>query len=82
MKIVLEDFNAKVCKEDILKPIIGNKSIDEISNDNRVRGVNFATSKRFTVRSTMFPPRNFHKYAWKSPDEKTHNQIDLILVDR
>jgi len=34
------------------------------------------------VKSTMFPYRNIHKYTWTSPDGKTHNQIDYILVDR
>jgi hypothetical protein len=30
----------------------------------------------------MFPHSNIHKYAWTSPDGKTHNEIDHILVDR
>jgi hypothetical protein len=34
MKILLEDFNAKVGKEDIFKPTIGNESLHKISNDN------------------------------------------------
>jgi hypothetical protein len=29
----------------------------------------------------MFPHRNIHKYIWASPDGKTHDQIDHILVD-
>jgi hypothetical protein len=34
MKILLGDFNAKVAREDILKPTIGNESLHEISHDN------------------------------------------------
>jgi hypothetical protein len=45
MKILLDDFNAKVGRENIFKPTIGNESLHEISNDNGVRVVNFATSK-------------------------------------
>jgi hypothetical protein len=36
MKILLGDFNAKVGREDIFKPTIGNKSLHEISNDSGV----------------------------------------------
>jgi hypothetical protein len=34
MKILLGDVNAKVGREDIFKPTIGNESLNEISNDN------------------------------------------------
>jgi endonuclease/exonuclease/phosphatase family metal-dependent hydrolase len=81
MKILLGDFNSKVGWEDIFKPTIENESLREISNDNGVRLVNFATSKNFRVISTMFPHCNILKYTWTSPDGKTHNQIDHILVD-
>jgi hypothetical protein len=82
LKILLGAFNAKVGREDIYKPTIGNESSHEISNDNGVRVVNFATSKNLVVKSTMFPHRSIHKYTWTSPDGKTHNQIDHILIDR
>jgi hypothetical protein len=34
------------------------------------------------VKSTTFPHRSNHKYNWTSPDGKTHNQIDHVLIDR
>jgi hypothetical protein len=80
MKILLGDVNAKVSREDIFKPTIGNERLH--SNDNGVRLVNFATSKNLRVKSTMFPYRNIYKYTWTYPDGKTHNQIGHILVDR
>jgi hypothetical protein len=50
MNSFLGDLNAKVEKEDILKETIMITNFCKISNDNRVRGVNFATSKNVTVK--------------------------------
>ena len=72
----------KLRKEDIFKPTNGNGSLHRDSKDNCVRIVNFATSNNLVVMSKMFPHQNIHKYTWTSPDEKTHNQIDHILIDR
>jgi hypothetical protein len=82
MKILLEDLNAKIGREDIFKLTIENESVHEISNDNGVRLVNFATFKNLKDKSTMFPHCNIHKYTCMSPDGKTHNQIEHTLVDR
>jgi hypothetical protein len=60
MKILLGDFHAKVGRENIFKPTIGNESLHEISNDNGVKSVNFATSENFVVKSTMFPHCKIH----------------------
>jgi hypothetical protein len=79
---LLGDCNAKVGREDIFKPTIGNESLRKINKDNGVRVVNFATSKNLTLKSTMFPHRNIHKFTWTSPDGKTNSQIDHILIDR
>jgi hypothetical protein len=64
MKILLGDFNVKVGKEDIFKPTTGNESLHNISNDNGVKVVNFATSKNLTIKSTMFLNHSIHEYAW------------------
>jgi hypothetical protein len=82
MKILLGDLNAKVGRKGILKQTIAYERFDEISNDNGVRSVNFATSKDLTAKSTMFPHRNTHKFTCTSPDGKMHNQIDHILIGR
>jgi hypothetical protein len=82
IRILLGDLNTKVGREDIFKLTTGNESLHEISNDNGVRLVNLATYKNLRVKSTMFPHRNIHKYTWTSPDGKTHNQIDHILIGR
>jgi hypothetical protein len=81
MKILLGDFNSKVGREEIFKPTIGNESLHEISNDNGIRVVNSATFKNITVKSTVFPHCNIHKYTCTSPDGETDNQTDHILVD-
>jgi hypothetical protein len=50
MKILLCDINAKAGREEIFKPTIGNECLHEISNDNGVRVVNFATYKNLIVK--------------------------------
>jgi hypothetical protein len=65
MKILVDDFNAKVGSEDILKLTI-RTSLHGISNNNGVRVINFATSKNLAVKSTMFPHCNTQKYTWTS----------------
>jgi hypothetical protein len=82
MTILLGDFSAKVGREDIFKPIIGNESLHGVSNDNRVRAVNFSASKNLIVKSTSLPHCNIHKHTWTSPDGVTHNQIDHVLIDK
>jgi hypothetical protein len=81
VEILLDDFSAKVGREDTFKPTTGNESSHVINKDNGIRIVNFATSKNLVVKSTMFPHRSINKYTWTSP-EGTHNDIDRVLIDR
>ena len=45
MKIILGDFNAKVRRENIFKPTVGNQRLHQDSKENGVRIVNFALKK-------------------------------------
>jgi hypothetical protein len=82
-KIMSGDFIAKVVREDVFKPKIGNESLHKTNNGSGVRVVSFVTSKNLIVKNTMFPHNNnIHKYIWTSPDGKTHNQNDHSLIDR
>jgi hypothetical protein len=74
MNILLGDFNTKVGRDDIFKPIIGNGSLHETSNDNRVRVVHFATWKNLIIKSKAFPRHDIHKLNWTS-DGVRYNQI-------
>jgi len=80
IKIVLGDTNAKVGKELMFVPTIRLESVHEESNDNGQRLIAFATSRSLLVSSTTFPQKNIHKHTWKSPDERTMNQIDHVLI--
>jgi hypothetical protein len=51
MKILLEDFNAKVWRKDIFKPVMGNECLQEVSDDNGITVVNFETSKNLIERA-------------------------------
>jgi hypothetical protein len=45
MRILSGDYTAKLGRDDIFKPTVGNESLHQGTNGNGVRIVNFATSK-------------------------------------
>jgi exonuclease III len=81
-KILLGDFNAKLGREDIFKPKIKSESLRQDSNDSGVGVVRFSLINKITVKNMMFPHRNIRSYTRTSPDGKTHNQVDHILIER
>jgi hypothetical protein len=48
--------------EDIFKPTIRNESLCEVTGDNGVRVVKFATSENIIAMRTMFPHQHIHNY--------------------
>lgn len=75
VKLLLANFHVNVS-------LIRNESLHEIISDNWMRAVDFGTSKKLMVKTTVFLHRNIHIFAWASSDGKT--QIILIsywLID-
>jgi hypothetical protein len=62
IQVLLGNFKPKVCGEDIFKPTIRNERLREISNRNGISVVKYSASKNVTVKRTMFPRRNIHKF--------------------
>ena len=81
--IVLGDWNAKVGRETAaFGDVIGEHSLHLSSTDNGIRMISLATQYGLVVGSTLFPHKDIHKGTWLSPDGRTINQIDHVLIRR
>ena len=79
--VMAGDMNAKVGREtDVFGSAIGSKSLHEESNDNGVRMASYACMNNMVIGGTIFPHKNIHKRTWTTPDGRSHNQIDHILI--
>ena len=76
------DLNERLGREDIFRPTIGNECLQQDSDDNGVRNVNFTTSKNVVVKITTFLLPNIIKYTLTSLEGNTYNQIDHVLNRR
>ena len=79
IKIILEIAMQKLVKK-INKTTIGNESLHNETNSNRIKMIQFVIFKVLNVRSTKFPYKDIHKETWYSADGRTVNQIDHVLI--
>ena len=68
-------------QETIYHPTIGKHSLHETTNENGLRLIDYAMSKNMVISGTYFPHKNIYKMWWRSPDGRTNNQIDHVLID-
>jgi hypothetical protein len=81
IKIILGDFNAKIGKEQLFKPIIEMQSKHEESSENGLTATDFAAGKNMHISSTFFPHKTIRKETRISLDGKTKNQFDHVMID-
>ena len=81
VKIVIGDFNAKVGREGIFGSTVGKFSLHDVTSANGLRLIDFAAARNMVISSTRFQHLDIHKATWLSPDQRTRNQIDHVLID-
>ena len=50
-------------------------------NERGEKLIEFCQSRKLTITNTWFTQPNRRKYTWISPDGKTRNQIDYIMIN-
>ena len=80
--LVTGDFNAVVGQTNAGHESIMGKHGCGIRSDNGQRLVDLCQENDLVIGGTLFPHKNIHKNTWISPDGRTKNQIDHILINK
>ena len=81
MIVKMGDLNAKVGNNNTNREELMGKFGIGIMNDNGERLCDFCNANGFIITGTIFPHKDIHKLTWGSPDGRTINQIDHVLVN-
>ena len=80
--LITGDMNAKVGSSNHNRERVMGKHGTGILNTNGERFIDFCEMNNLVITGTIFLHKDIHKNTWTSPDGKTHNQIDDILVNQ
>jgi len=81
MLLIIGDMNAKVGSENSKCERAMGEHGCGVMNDNGERLVDFCLNNDYVIGDTIFAHRDIHKLTWKSPDGRTSNQIDHIIIN-
>ena len=60
---------------------MGSQGCGTINNNGEIL-VNFCLNNNCVIGGTIFQHQDIHKPAWTSPDGKTVNQIDHVVINK
>ena len=80
MLLVMGDMNAKVGSDNTdRESATASQGCGTINNNGEIL-VNFCLNNNCAIGGTIFQQKGIHKLTWKSPDGKTVNQIDHVVI--
>ena len=80
MLILMGDMNSKVGTDNTDREReMGQYGLGEMNNNGELLA-DFCATNSLVIGGTIFPHKRCHKATWVSPDHKTENQIDHIMV--
>ena len=81
MIVLIGDLDAKVGSNNTNREEVMGKCGVGVMNDNGARLCDFCSANALVITGTLFPHKEIHKLIWRSPDGKTVNQIDHVMVN-
>ena len=84
MLVVMGDFNAQVghdLHKTLYPDVLGKHGTSTHISKNGEQLLHLCSVHRLRVTNTMFQHKRIHKVTWYSPDNRTQNLIDYILVN-
>ena len=81
MKIVMEDANSKVGKSNITTENYGRCGLGEC-NERGESLIDFCKTNNLSILNALFSHHPRRLYTWTSPDGKTKNQSDFIMISQ
>jgi hypothetical protein len=81
MLLVIGDLNAKVGDDNTNYERAMGKHGCGTMNNNGERLADFCLNNDLVIGGTIFPHKNIHKLTWQSPNGRTLNQIDHIIIN-
>ena len=82
MVIITGYMNAKVGSDnEDMEQVIGKQGMG-VRNGNGERLCEFCQMNGYVITGTLFSHKDIHKATWVSPDGRTKNQIDHVLIKK